>query len=164
MLISAIAAIAENRVIGKEEGIPWYLPDDLKWFKKNTLGKHLIMGRNTYESLGKPLPKRTNIIVTRDLFYVSSGALVVHSVEEGLELALNNGEEEVFIAGGGQIYQHSMPLWDRFYLTEVHASIEGDTLFPEWDKSLWIESFCEYHEADDRHDFPFTFKILERKK
>ncbi|MEZ4951841.1 MAG: dihydrofolate reductase [Saprospiraceae bacterium] len=164
MIISAIAAVAENRVIGVDQDIPWFLPDDLKWFKKQTLNHHIIMGRATLESLGKPLKNRTHIVITRDMFYAASGCLVVHSIEEAIDLARKNGEEEAFIVGGGQIYKQTMDLWDRFYLTEVHAEVEGNVKFPEWDEDQWTESFCEHHEKDDRHKYDFTFRILERKK
>ena len=131
MTISAIVATAHNRVIGINNAIPWYLPADLKYFKRITLNHHIIMGRNCFESIGNPLPKRTNIIVTRNPFYVASGCIVVHSVEEGLQVAIENGEEEVFIIGGGQVYEQSKALWSRLYLTKVDLDIKGDVFFPE---------------------------------
>ena len=112
MIVSAIVAVAKNNVIGINNGIPWYLPADLKYFKKTTLNHHIIMGRKSYESIGRPLPKRTNVIVTRDPFFMASNCLVVHSVEEGLQLALDNNETEAFIIGGGEIYRLGMPFVD----------------------------------------------------
>ncbi|RMG82437.1 MAG: dihydrofolate reductase, partial [Bacteroidetes bacterium] len=139
MIISTIVATAKNNVIGKDNQIPWYLPADLRYFKKMTLNHHIIMGRNCYESIGRPLPKRTNIIVTRNPFFIASGCLIAHSVEEALELARENGEAEAFIIGGGQIYEQSRHLWDKIYLTEVDVEVEGDVFFPEIDPAQWEE-------------------------
>jgi len=164
MKISAIVARAENRVIGKDNDLPWRLPNDLKWFKSKTLNRHIIMGRKSFESIAKPLPRRTNIIITRDRAYYHSGVVVVHSIAEALEYAHSQGEEEAFILGGGKIYSQTLDLWDRLYLTEVHASPEGDTLFPEIDLANFDLSFQEDHFADERHLYNYTFKILERKK
>ncbi|MCB0662075.1 MAG: dihydrofolate reductase [Saprospiraceae bacterium] len=163
MIISAIAAVAKNRIIGIDNDIPWFLPLDLKWFKKQTSGHHIIMGRSTFESFGKPLPNRTHVVITRDMFYAASGCVVVHSIEEAIEFARENGEEEAFIIGGGQIYKQTMPLWDKFYWTEVEAEPNGDVHFPEWDLADWTETFCEHHDPDERHKYGFTFHILERK-
>jgi dihydrofolate reductase len=162
MIVSAILAMSKNRVIGANNEIPWYLPADFAYFKRTTMGHHILMGRLTFLSLGRPLPKRTNIVVTRNPFFTASGCLVVHSVEEGLALAQDAGETEVFIIGGGQIYRESMPYWDRLYLTEVDAEIEGDTFFPELDDSEWRLVRSEAHPADDKNEYPYTFKLLER--
>ena len=164
MIISAIVATAKSRVIGKDNGIPWYLPADLKYFKKTTLHHHIIMGRNSYESIGRPLPKRTNIIVTRNAFFIASGCLIVHSIEEALQLAMTNGEEEAFIIGGAQIYAQSLPYWDRLYLTDVDIDVKGDTYFPAIDFELWEEVASEFHAPDDKNEHAYTFRILERKK
>jgi dihydrofolate reductase len=126
MIVSAIVAVAKNGVIGAEGQIPWYLPADLAWFKKTTLGHHIIMGRNSFHSIGRPLPKRTNIVVTRDPFFSAEGVLIAHSVEEALGMAFDNGETEAFIIGGGQIYKESIDLWDKLYLTSVETEPEGD--------------------------------------
>jgi len=163
MIISAIVATAKNNVIGKNNDIPWYLPADLKYFKKITLNHHIIMGRNCYESIGRPLPKRTNVIVTRNLYYTASNCLIVHSIEEGLEIAKNNGVEEVFIIGGAQIYEQSVAYWDRLYLTEVDLEVEGDVFFPEIDLSNWKTISADPHQAAGKNEFDYTFKILERK-
>lgn len=162
MIVSAIAAAAKNRVIGDDGQIPWYLPADLKYFKRKTLNHHVIMGRKTYLSLGKPLPNRTNIILTRDPFFVASNCLIAHSIEEALSLAYDNGEEEAFIAGGAEIYKQSLPFWDRLYLTEVEIEPEGDAYFPEIDHDNWKLISSDHHEPDPKNKIPFTFKIFER--
>jgi len=162
MIVSAIVAAASNRVIGVDNDLPWRLPKDLKWFKSKTLHRHVIHGRKSFESLPFPLPKRTNIVVTRDKSYYHNGAVVVHSIQEALDHAKSEGEEEAFILGGGKIYEQTKDLWDRLYLTEVHAHIEGDTLFPEVDLEQYQLSFEEAHEPDEKHAYAYTFKILER--
>lgn len=162
MIVSTIVATAKNNVIGKDNQIPWYLPADLKYFKKTTLNHHIIMGRNCYESIGRPLPQRTNVIVTRNPFFVASGCLVTHSIGEALELAFDNGEEEAFIIGGGEIYEQSKDLWDKIYLTEVDLEVEGDVFFPKIDFGSWEETFKESHQKDEKNEFDYTFKIFER--
>lgn len=164
MIVSAIVATAKNNVIGKDNGIPWYLPADLKFFKRTTLNRHIIMGRKTYESIGHPLPKRTNIIITRNLYYVISNCLVAHSIEEALAIAKDNDEVEVFIIGGSEIYKKAMPFLDRIYLTEVNLEIEGDTFFLSLSPSEWKEVSSETHLPDEKNKYEYTFKLLERKK
>jgi len=164
MIISAIVACATNRIIGMDNDLPWHLPGDLKWFKQKTNGRHIIMGRKSFESLPKPLPNRVNIVITRDRSYYHSGAIIVHSIDEALAHAHQEREEEAFILGGGKIYTQTKELWDRLYLTEVHASPDGDTYFPQIDQSLFQVTFEEHHEADDRNQYDYTFKILERVK
>jgi dihydrofolate reductase len=163
MIISCIVATAHNNVIGKDNGIPWYLPADLQYFKKITLGHHIIMGRNCYESIGKPLPKRTNVIITRDAFFISSNCIITRSISEALSIAHENGEEEVFIIGGGQIYEQTQDLWDRLYLTEVDLVTEGDVYFPHLDMTEWREVSAVSHKADEKNEFDYVFKVLERK-
>ena len=164
MIVSAIAAVAKNGVIGKGNDIPWYLSSDLKYFKRTTLNRHIIMGRKTFQSMGRPLPKRTNVVVTRDPFFIASNCIVARSVEEALAIARDNGEEEVFIIGGGQIYELSLPYWDRLYLTEVEVEIEeGEVFFPEIDPSDWRLVSEEPHEADEKNDYNYNFKVFERK-
>ncbi len=162
MLVSAIVAVAKNRVIGNNNNIPWYLPADLKYFKKTTLNHHIIMGRKSFRSIGRPLPKRTNIIVTRDPFFTASNCLIVHSIEEALTIAAENGEEEAFIIGGGQIYEQSQVLWDKLYLTEVDAEPEGSVFFPEMDWSQWRLIAQDKHRADEKNEYDYTFKIFTR--
>ena len=164
MIISTIVAVAKNNVIGKDNDIPWYLPADLKYFKKVTTGHYIVMGRKCYESIGRPLPKRTNVIVTRNPFFIATGCLVTHNVAEAVQLAEANGEEEVFIIGGGQIYEIALPHVNRIYLTEVDLEVEGDIFFPEINPKEWrlIEEIK--HDADEKNEYDYTFKILERKK
>ncbi len=165
MIISAIVATDRNGIIGKDGDIPWYLSSDLKYFKKRTLGHHIIMGRKSFESIGRPLPKRTNIVLTRNPFFVASNCLVVRSLEEALQIARDNGEEEAFIIGGGDIYRLAMPMLDRLYLTEVDTAVEGgDTSFPEIEAEAWTLSWSESHQADEKNDHDYTFKVLERRK
>lgn len=164
MIISTIVAVAKNNVIGKDNDIPWYLPADLKYFKKITTGHHIVMGRKCYESIGRPLPKRTNVIVTRNPFFIATGCLVTHNVAEAVQLAEDNGEEEVFIIGGGQIYEIALPHVDRIYLTEVDLEVEGDIFFPAIDKERWTLVKETKHQADEKNEYDYTFKILERKK
>lgn len=162
MLISAIVATAKNNVIGKDNQIPWYLPADLSYFKKTTLGHHIIMGRNSFRSIGRPLPKRTNIVVTRDPFFSADGVLVAHSVEEALGMAYDGGEEEVFIIGGGEIYKETAELWDKIYLTKVELETEGDVFFPEINPDEWKEIWQETHQPDEKNEYAYTYYILER--
>ncbi len=162
MTISAIVATAKNGVIGKDNDIPWYLPADLKYFKKVTLNHHIIMGRNCFVSIGRPLPKRTNVIVTRNPYYVASNALIVRSIDEALTIAEENGEEEAFIIGGGQIYEASQEYWDKLYLTEVDLEVEGDIFFPKLDLNEWKLISEEPHQADEKNEYAYTFKVLER--
>lgn len=163
MQVSCIVAVAKNNVIGKDNDIPWYLPADLKYFKKTTLHHHIIMGRNCYRSIGMPLPKRTNIILTRDPFFIASNCLIAHHIEEALTLAFENGESEAFIIGGGEIYAQSVPFWDKLYITEVDLEVEGDVFFPEINMSEWALISEEAHSKDDKNDYDFTFKIYERR-
>jgi len=162
MTISCIVATAHNRVIGKDNDIPWYLPADLQYFKKTTIDHHIIMGRNCYASIGKPLPKRTNVIVSRDPYFMSSNCLVARSIPEAIHLAHQNGETEAFIIGGGQIYNQSIDLWDKLYLTEVDIEVEGDIYFPEIDMTQWELVSEERHTKDDKNDFDYNFKVLKR--
>jgi len=164
MTVSAIVATAKKNVIGKDNDIPWYLPADLKYFKRTTLGHHIIMGRKSYESIGRPLPKRTNVIITRDPFYTVSNCVVVHSVEEALKFALDNNEEEAFIIGGGEIYRLALPFVDRLYLTEVDLEVEGTIYFPTLDIDEWNLVSSEAHTADEKNPHDYIFKVLERKK
>lgn len=163
MIVSAIWAQARNGVIGKENRIPWHLPDDLKYFKRCTLGHHIITGRKNFESVGKPLPGRTNIIVTRNPDYVVSACIVVHSVGKALSFAFENGEHEAFIVGGGEIYKLALPIVDRLYVTMIDADIEGDVFAPEVDWTQWKEVSTAHHNPDERHKYAFNFKVYERK-
>ena len=162
MLISCIVAIAKNNVIGKDNDIPWYLPADLKYFKRTTIGHHIIMGRNCYRSIGKPLPKRTNVIITRDPYFISSNCIIAHSIDEALEAAYNNGEDEAFIIGGGTIYDQTKDLWDKLYLTKVDLETEGDVFFPEIDFNEWKLLSQSNHTKDEKNAFDYTFEVYDR--
>lgn len=157
--ISLIAAISENRVIGKEGKIPWHLSDDFRRFKERTMGHVIIMGRKTHESIGRPLPGRTNIIITRDTAREFPGCVVARSLEEALSKAREVEVEEVFICGGGQIYAEALPLADRLYLTVVHAIIDGDAFFPEYAEQFGktVES-----EAFEEAGYRLSYLTLER--
>jgi dihydrofolate reductase len=162
MIISCIVATAKNNVIGKENDIPWYLPADLQYFKKTTLNHAVIMGRNCYESIGRPLPKRTNIIITRDPFFISSNCLIARSIDEALLMAHEAGETEAFIIGGGQIYEQTQDLWDKLYLTEVDLAVEGDVYFPQLSDGQWKLVNEEPHAKDDKNEYDYEFKVYER--
>ena len=163
MIVSIIVAADEGGVIGSEGGIPWHLPDDLRWFKKNTLKKTLIMGRRTYESIGRPLPGRETIVVTRNPNYDVAGCQIADSFEMALALAASSGAGEAVAAGGTSIYEAALKVADRIYMTHVHAAVSGDTHFPDsFDPGKWREVWREEHAADARHVFSFTFTILER--
>jgi dihydrofolate reductase len=162
MIISCIVAVANNNVIGRDNDIPWYLPADLQFFKKTTLNHHIIMGKNCYTSIGKPLPKRTNIVITRNVYFISSNCLVARSIEEALEAAHDNGEEEAFIIGGGQIYDQTQNLWNKLYLTEVDLLVNGDVFFPQINQSEWRLLSEQKHEKDDKNEYDYTFKVYER--
>ena len=153
-------------MIGKDNDIPWHLPDDFKYFKDTTRGHHVIMGRKNWESLPhsfQPLPGRTNIIITRQNDYDAKGGTVVKSVEEAIEIARANGESEAFIIGGGEIYRMGLSIADRIYLTEIDGAFDGQITFPEFDKSKWQESSRSHHPADDRHRFSFDFVVYSKK-
>ncbi|MBN56486.1 MAG: dihydrofolate reductase [Thalassolituus sp.] len=162
-----IVAVAENGVIGRNNSLPWYLPNDLKYFKQTTMGKPVIMGRKTYESIGKPLPGRTNIVITRQADYQPEGVKVVNSVEAAKELAesvcLIDGQDEAMIMGGAEIYALSLPYTDRLYLTEVHADVQGDAFFPEYDKSRWQEVAREDFAAEGPNPYSYSFVVYEAK-
>lgn len=162
MKIAAIVAASMNRVIGKGNEIPWYLQADFKFFKKTTLNHHIIMGRKTFESIGKPLPKRTNIVVTRNPFFIASNVIVVNSLEAAFEIAKENGEELAFVIGGGTIYEQSLPYLEEVFYTEVQTNLEGDTFFPKLDKSEWNFTELLSHEKDEKNDFDFVVKCYKR--
>ena len=148
-----IAAVSKNRVIGKNNDLPWKLPDDMKFFMETTKGHYAIMGRKNYESIPhkfKPLPNRTNIVVTRQKNYNAPRCVVVDSLEPGLTMAKENQETEAFIIGGAEIYKLGLPYANRLYLTEINAEIDGDTFFPEYDKTQWRETSRQHHAKDIR--------------
>jgi len=160
-ILSMIVAHAENRIIGKDNDMPWHLPADLAYFKKTTLGKPIIMGRKTYESIGRPLPGRMNIVISRDENYHAEGVETVTSVESAL--ALVTDVEEVMVIGGGAIYQHCLDAADRLYITHIKASIEGDTQFPEYDsENEWKKVSSEIREPDEKNAYRLEFCVYER--
>ncbi len=161
-MISLIAALSRNRVIGKDGGLPWRLPEDAKHFRRTTLGKPVIMGRKTWESLDEPLDGRENIVVTHQEGYSAPGCLVVHSVEAALQRAKDH--EEVMIAGGEAIYRECLPRAGRMYLTFVDAEVEGDAFFPEFARDEWHEMARRDVPADDRHALSFSIVTLERSR
>ena len=164
MIKSIIVAKAANHVIGKNSQLPWHMPADMKHFQRTTLGHHVIMGRKTFESLPGPLADRKLIILSRNPNYHAPGYLSALDLAAALSLAEQAGETEVFIAGGGAIYQEAMPWADKLYLTEIKAAIEGDTFLPVLDSHAWIEIKREPHEADDKHPYPYDFVELEKSK
>lgn len=164
MTISLIAALTRNRVIGRNNDLPWHLPDDMKYFMQTTKGHHVIMGRKNYDSIPekfRPLPNRTNIVVTRQRNLVLPQCTVVNNMAEAISLAKHAGEQELFIIGGAAIYQLGMPLANKLYLTEIDAELAGDTLFPEFNKAEWKEVSRRRHPADERHAYAFDFVIYE---
>jgi dihydrofolate reductase len=167
MIISLVAAVATNRVIGKDNDLPWRLPDDMKFFMETTINHFVVMGRKSYEALPpkfKPLPNRVNIIITRQTDYQAGNCIITGTIEEALKYAETHNQREVFIIGGGNIFTQAMPLADKLYLTEVKASIEGDTFFPEYDHSQWREISRQQHAIDDRHNYEFDFVIYDRQQ
>jgi dihydrofolate reductase len=160
VIVSLIAAMSENRVIGHAGALPWRLPLDMRHFKNLTTGRTVIMGRKTFDTLPAALPNRRNIVMTRDGSYRPAGAEVVPSLDAALQRAA--GDDEVFVAGGGEVYRLALPRADRLYLTVVHVSVEGDTHFPPFDDRQWRLVRDERHEADARHAHAFSFRTYER--
>lgn len=160
MIISLIAAIDRNHAIGKDGVMPWHLPADLKFFKRITMDKPVIMGRKTFDAIGKPLPGRLNIVVTRDTSWQHDGVYVAHSMEDALRAAAEY--EEVMIIGGANLYGQMLPDADRLYLTEIDAEFEADTFFPALDNAQWQEINREQHTADEKNAYPYSFVTLER--
>lgn len=163
MKLSILAALSTNNVIGRDNAVPWRLSTDLKRLKSMTMGHHVIMGRKTYASVGRPLPGRTNLVITRDESYAPEGVIVVHSLEDAIRIAAGSGDDESFILGGAEIYTQSMHRADRMYLTRVHAEVEGDTFFPDFDDvSEWHLVDAEHFDADEKNEYPFSFLTYER--
>jgi dihydrofolate reductase len=161
MKISMIAAMAQDRIIGKDNQMPWHLPADFVWFKRCTMGKPIIMGRKTYESIGRPLPGRMNIVISRDPSLKIEGVEVCSSIEDAIEKA--GDVDEVMIIGGGSIYQHCLEAADTLYLTIIDAAIDGDTRFPDWGEG-WDQTHTEQYAADDKNQYTMEFVVLERSE
>lgn len=157
--LSLIWAMAHRGVIGRHNTLPWRLPADLRYFRQVTTGHPVIMGRKNYEDIGKPLPGRTNIVVTRQQGYRAPGCTVVHSIEAALETA--RAQEEIFVIGGADIYRQTLPAAGRLYITEIDADIEGDTFFPAFDRRLWREVRSQRHAADALNPHPYRFVLME---
>lgn len=163
MIISLIVAMDEMRGIGVNGGLPWHIPADLKRFKSLTMGHHLIMGRKTYESIGRPLPGRTMIIITRNQDFQAEDCLTAHSLETALEMARTGQEEEVFVIGGGEIFAQAIERADRIYLTLVHGHTPADVYFPKYPLDQWVEVDAEFHAPDEHNPYSHSFRILSRR-
>jgi len=163
--ISILVAMAKNRVIGRNNALPWQLPPDLKRFKELTMGHHIVMGRKTYESIGRPLPGRTSVIITRQPDYQVPGALVVASIDQALKVCSAGKEvdQEIFVIGGAQIYRQSLGLCQRIYITEIQQEFDGDTLFPELNQQVWREISREKHRLNDDDGLEYHFVVLDRR-
>lgn len=166
MKLALIVAMAKNHVIGINNNLPWHLSEDLKYFKRVTMGKPIIMGRKTFDSIGRPLPGRTNIVVTRNEDYQADGVKVVHSLKAALELcnsiAVIDGSDEAMVIGGAELYKQALPLADYLYLTEVHAQVNGDAYFPEFDRNNWQEIARDNYKAVEPNPYDYSFTVLER--
>jgi dihydrofolate reductase len=162
MKISLIVAKSKNNVIGKNNQLPWHLPADLQYFKRLTMGHHMIMGRKTFESIGKPLPGRTSIVITSNKDYSAPGCVIVHSLKEAINAAKK--DEEVFIIGGAAVFSEALHLADIVYLTEIHENFEGDVYFPELDFLNWKLVKKEHHNPDEKNKYSYSFAQYERVK
>jgi dihydrofolate reductase len=161
MKIAIIVAMDENKLIGKNNDLPWKLSADLQYFRKITMGKPLVMGRNTHQSIGRVLPGRKNIVITTQAGFKAEGCCVVSSIEQALEAC--GDVDEVMVMGGASLYKQFLPHADRMYLTHVHATLDdGDTWFPEWQKTDWLEVSREDHDSDDKNQYPYSFIVLDR--
>jgi dihydrofolate reductase len=166
MIIAAIVAKSTNHVIGKNNQLPWRLPADLKYFKQLTLHHHLLMGRKTFESIGKPLPQRTTIVLSRNLPSITQeeNLFWANTLEDGIKIAQEKQENELFIIGGAEIYRLAMPFLHRLYITEIHATVEGDAYFPLIASAEWTEISREKHKKDEKNSFDFDFVVYEKNK
>jgi dihydrofolate reductase len=163
MKVSIIVAVSSNNAIGKDNQLLWHLPNDMKFFKNATWAMPVIMGRKTFDSLaGKPLNGRLNIVISRQENYTATGATVVHSLQEAIEVAQQNDYKEVFVIGGGEIYKEALQIADKIYLTRVDAAIDGDTYFPPWDKNGWNLIYTDFHSTDAKHIHSYEFQIWEQ--
>jgi len=163
MDISIIVAVANDNIIGFENTMPWHLPADLKHFKAITTGHHVIMGRNTYESLGKPLPNRTNIVITRNKSYqVEDGVLMFNVLEDAIKHVVGKNDEEAFVIGGAEIYNLALPLSNKMYITNIDIDVDGDTYFPSFDENEWRLKDSVTHQADEINPYIYTFNNFER--
>lgn len=166
MIISIIAALGKNNCIGKNNSLPWNLPADLQHFKDLTKGKPIVMGSRTFESIGKPLPQRENIVLTKDPAYQAPGCKITHSIEQAIQLAeqseMGRVSGEVMICGGESVYKQFLTVARRMYLTFIDGDFDGDAYFPEFDKTEWKETQREAHQADEQNPYDYTFVIFEK--
>ncbi|HVM76780.1 MAG TPA: dihydrofolate reductase [Candidatus Paceibacterota bacterium] len=162
MEIAIIAAMGENRVIGNHGTIPWHLPADFKHFKEITMGHPVLMGRKTFESIGKPLPGRMNIVITRDEGFAMGGVTAAHSLEAAIAIGAKHDSKKIFIIGGGQIYERAMAVATAIYLTVVHGTFEGDVLFPEMPAGQWSLVSTESHAKDEKNAYDFDFLVYKK--
>jgi dihydrofolate reductase len=167
MKLALIAAVAENGIIGRDNKLPWDLPEDLKYFKRVTLGKPVVMGRKTWDSIGRPLPGRTNIVVSRQPDLAIEAGHVGADLRSALQLAesigLIDGCDELMVIGGSELYALALPLAQRLYLTEVHAQVTGDASFPDWNREEWMETRRERHDASETNPFDYSFVVYDRR-
>lgn len=165
--VAIVVAVAENGVIGRNNALPWRLPKDLAYFKRVTYGHPVVMGRKTFESIGRPLPGRTNIVVSRNKDWMAEGVVLVHSLENALqkatEIASADNVEQVMVIGGAEFYRQTLPIAGRLYFTEVHAAVDGDAFFPDFDRSLWQVEVTERYEADAKNPYAYSFVVMDRK-
>jgi len=163
MKISSIVAVSDNNAIGVDNDLPWHMPADLKFFKETTLGYYVIMGRKSFDSVGRPLPGRTNIVITRNKDWYNSSVITVNSIPDAIQVAQKAKQKEIFILGGSNIYFQTQDLWDKLYLTKIHTHIENATaFFPELDMSKWQLTSEMAHQADDKNPHDYTFCTYER--
>lgn len=160
-MISLIVAMDENRGIGVNNQLPWHLSTDLKRFKALTMGHHLIIGRKTYESIGRPLPGRFMVVLTRNRGLVMAGVEIVYSFFDAIQLAQSKGDDEIFIAGGGEVFQEALPVANRIHLTQVHTEVDCDVFFPNFDFTDWVEVFRQTFTPDVHNDYASTYKVLD---
>ncbi|HXI11915.1 MAG TPA: dihydrofolate reductase [Thermoanaerobaculia bacterium] len=163
MTISLIVVMEENRVIGRNNELPWKLSPDLRRFRQLTMGHHLLMGRKTFDSIGRPLPGRMTIVITRNNAFHAAGVTVVPSLEDAIKVARDAGDDEIFVAGGGEIFSQAIPLADRMYITLILAAVEGDVHFPDYDPESWTLIASEGPLTDDKSGLSYTFVTYDRK-
>ena len=163
MIISLLVAMDENRGIGYQNRLPWHISSDLRRFKSLTIGHHLVMGRKTYESIGRILPGRVMIVLTRNPAYRADGCIVLLTLKEAIEYAISAGEQELFVIGGGEVFSNAMQLANRLYLTQIHARVQADVYFPEIESSKWQELETTFIPASEKDEFPTTYRLLEKK-
>lgn len=161
MKTAFVVAMDENGLIGRDNDLPWRLSADLQYFRRITMGKPILMGRYTHESIGRALPGRQNIVVTSLTDYQAAGCEVVHSVDEALRIA--DPTDEIMVIGGSSLFEQMFDQVDRLYLTRVHAVLEGDTWFPQWDQTKWQRISCESHPADEKNQYAYSFEVYERR-